>query len=696
MGRSNQVRVASRGCVVEAPGPRGTCLGFASGAARGVSLLPCMILAACMMTACSAPPPTTTPPVVVTVSPKTASVNISMMTSFTAQVQNGTQGTVTWQVNGTTGGTAATGTINVNGVYTAPAAIPSGGTVTIAAVSVDDKTKSDTAVLTILPPATVTVMPPTPTVAAGMTQTFTSTVTGAPSDGVTWEVDGIPGGFLTLGTISNTGVYTAPLSPPPGATVTITALSQADTTQSGSATTTLTFGTQSLQGPYAFTISGKNSAGMYSRAGSFVADGAGGIQGGLEDVNNAGVVATTQSFTGTFTVGVDGRGTLQFGDGLNPSIFRIALASNAQAQIISFDAAGTAIGEASLQDRSAFKATALNGTYVFDFFGQDSSGSAISEIGQFFADGQGGISLGLEDINDKGSLSQPTFTGTYSVPANSTTGRGAAQVVTSSGTFNYAFYMVSRGAAKFVSIDASPAPAVAGVLQQQLPGNHFSASTLNGTFGFLIAGANSAGDIATAGIFSPMGDGTLNAGVLDENNNGAVTPNQTFTGTYAVASSGRGTATFSATNRTYTFVFYLTAANNAVFQETDSAIVSDGAFTQQAAGPFTAASVQGNYAVGWGGAAAGTTQVIAGQFGLDASANVTAGSLDISTQPGTQTSAEAVTGTLTLGGAGRNVLTLNPATDNRNFAVYIISGTRMFSVGIDAGRLATGAMLKQF
>lgn len=696
MGRSSQASAVSLESMAQAQGTRRLRLLFASRASRGVSFLLCLVSASLGMTACSPPPRTTAIPVVVTVSPKAASVNISMMTSFTALVQNGAQGIVTWQVNGTAGGTAATGTINVNGVYTAPATIPSGGTVTITAVSVDDTTKSDSATLTILPPATVTVMPPTPTVAAGTTQTFTSTVTGAPSNGVTWEVNGIPGGFLTLGTISNTGVYTAPLSPPPGATVTITAVSQADTTQSGSSVATLTFGMQSLQGPYAFTMSGKNSAGTFSRAGSFVADGAGGIQGGLEDVNNAGVVAAAQSFTGTYTVGVDGRGTLQFGDGLNPSIFHIALASNAQAQIISFDAAGTAIGQASLQDRSAFKTSALNGTYVFDFFGQDSSGKAISEIGQFFADGLGGISLGLEDINDNGSPSQPAFTGTYSVPANSTTGRGTAQLVTSSGTFNYAFYMVSRGAAKFVSIDANPAAAVAGVLQQQLPGNHFSASTLNGTFGFLIAGANAAGNITTAGIFSPMGDGTLSAGVLDENNNGAVTPNQTFTGTYTVASSGRGTATFSATNRTYTFVFYLTAANNAVFQETDSAIVSDGVFTQQAAGPFTAASLQGSYAVGWGGAAAGTTQVIAGQFALDASASITAGSLDISTQPGTQTSAEAVTGTLAPGGAGRNVLTLNPATDNRNFAVYIISGTRMFSVGIDVGRLATGIIVNQF
>jgi len=40
---------------------------------------------------------------------------------------------VTWQVNGTTGGTAATGTISATGLFTAPAALPSAVTATIAA-----------------------------------------------------------------------------------------------------------------------------------------------------------------------------------------------------------------------------------------------------------------------------------------------------------------------------------------------------------------------------------------------------------------------------------------------------------------------------------------------------------------------------------------------------------------------------------
>jgi len=37
----------------------------------------------------------------------------------------------------------------------------------------------------------------------------------------------------------------------------------------------------------------------------------------------------------------------------------------------------------------------------------------------------------------------------------------------------------------------------------------------------------------------------------------------------------------------------------AVFQETDSGIVSDGVFQAQAPGPFTASSLAGDYAFRW-------------------------------------------------------------------------------------------------
>ncbi len=86
-------------------------------------------------------------------------------------------------------------------------------------------------------PVIVTISPTSATVAAGGTQQFTATVQNTSNTAVTWQVNGVTGGNATVGTISSSGLYTAPASP---ATVTVTAVSQADTTKSASAQVTIT------------------------------------------------------------------------------------------------------------------------------------------------------------------------------------------------------------------------------------------------------------------------------------------------------------------------------------------------------------------------------------------------------------------------------------------------------------------------
>jgi hypothetical protein len=78
----------------------------------------------------------------------------------------------------------------------------------------------------------VTVAPPTATLGASQTQQFTATVTGTANGAVTWSIN------PAVGTISTTGLYTAPASST-GQTVTVTATSVADPTKSGTAAVTL-------------------------------------------------------------------------------------------------------------------------------------------------------------------------------------------------------------------------------------------------------------------------------------------------------------------------------------------------------------------------------------------------------------------------------------------------------------------------
>ncbi len=180
---------------------------------------------------------TITPPVSVVVSPKTANVVAGLTQQFTATVTNATNTMVTWQVNNVAGGNATVGTISASGLYTAPATVPSGA-VTVKAISAADTTKFDTATVTITPPVSVVVSPKTANVVAGLTQQFTATVTNATNTMVTWQVNNVTGGNATVGTISASGLYTAPATVPSGA-VTVKAISVADTTKSDTAAVTV-------------------------------------------------------------------------------------------------------------------------------------------------------------------------------------------------------------------------------------------------------------------------------------------------------------------------------------------------------------------------------------------------------------------------------------------------------------------------
>ncbi len=80
---------------------------------------------------------------------------------------------------------------------------------------------------------TVSVFPSATSVVVGQTVPFTATVTGTTNTVVNWEVAGVPGGNPTVGTITTGGLYTAPSALPNPSTVVVTAVSQADTTKTG-------------------------------------------------------------------------------------------------------------------------------------------------------------------------------------------------------------------------------------------------------------------------------------------------------------------------------------------------------------------------------------------------------------------------------------------------------------------------------
>ena len=81
--------------------------------------------------------------------------------------------------------------------------------------------------------ATVVVTGPSDTRLGGTAQ-FTATLSGTSNTAVTWQVNGTAGGSAASGTISTSGLYTAPVAMPSSSSVTISAVSQASSSTSGS------------------------------------------------------------------------------------------------------------------------------------------------------------------------------------------------------------------------------------------------------------------------------------------------------------------------------------------------------------------------------------------------------------------------------------------------------------------------------
>ncbi|HEY2119225.1 MAG TPA: hypothetical protein VGH37_08590 [Candidatus Acidoferrum sp.] len=161
--------------------------------------------------------------------------------SFTASVTNSSDTSVNWSVNGISGGSAQVGTISADGVYTAPADLPQGGTIQVTATSHADSSKSGQAVVTITSDIAIAISPSSSNVELGSTQAFHALINsnGHPDATVRWSLSGsaCPG---SCGSIDANGNYIAPVILPNSTSVLITAVSAADPTKQNSASITVT------------------------------------------------------------------------------------------------------------------------------------------------------------------------------------------------------------------------------------------------------------------------------------------------------------------------------------------------------------------------------------------------------------------------------------------------------------------------
>ena len=161
------------------------------------------------------------------VRPWEAVLSLGQTEAFMATVTGTSNTAVTWTVS------PAIGSISSTGIYTAPTVLTGSQTVTVKATSVANPSISATASVTINPNISIALMPAAVTMTALQTLTFTASISNTSNTAVTWSIS------PAVGSISNSGVYTAPALIGSPQTVTVTVTSVAAPSLSATATVSL-------------------------------------------------------------------------------------------------------------------------------------------------------------------------------------------------------------------------------------------------------------------------------------------------------------------------------------------------------------------------------------------------------------------------------------------------------------------------
>lgn len=641
-------------------------------------------------------------PVSIDVGEASATVEVGATFQFHYSVYNASDTSVIWKVNDITGGDATVGTISTGGLYTASAVIPASNPVTVKAVANADKTKSDTAPVTITAPSSLTISPTSVTVPAGGTQQFTA------SSGASWEVIGPAGTDAgTWGTIDASGLYHAPAAPPWTGQVTVKGTSLSDTTKAGTGTVTIIFSNATLSGRYVFRYrtAEKPDAGFTGRlwaVGSFEADGAGAITNGSADFvsfASGGNASINAAFTGTYTVGADGRAAAEFvlamqGSPVLP--MKWVVNTPASGRIVAFDDTGSGWGNIDRQDLSTLGA-GFEGTYVFVYDGLVSPHRPLSAAGMFDVSG-GIVGSGMIDINDNGTLtSGAAVSGTCS-GIDPATGRGTWTITANSQTHDFVLY--AMGAWGFVFGSLSADQGYLGTASIQDKSAAYSNGSLAGDLVFISTGYAKVSETegtpaAAAGRATADGQGNLTAGVVDSIAGGSGSVNAPASGTYAISPNGRGTMALTVGGGTNTLVVYLFAASQAYYVSMMPGVTSTGLWLPQSAGGFNTASLRSSFALTLRETFVDAGNDVVGQMSLDG-LGALEGTADANFG-GVLAPAAALTGTYSLATNGRGEVALTLGQATASYAVYALSRRIVYLVPIGAGApSAAGYAYRQY
>jgi hypothetical protein len=449
-----------------------------------------------------------------------------------------------------------------------------------------------------------------------------------------------------------------------------------------------TFTNANLNGSFAFSYIGSDQGGFLAVAGSFVADGAGHITSGTQDINSGAGISTNVASSGTYLVRSDGRGTITLNSPAGNSTLDFVIVAGGHALVTRFDTRATGSGTIDQQTTSAFSNAALAGPFAFSLSGIDGGGLPLAIGGVFTSDASGNLTAGIDDSNDNGFVvTNNPITG--SIPVAST-GRGTATMNTSLGTLSFAYYVVDATHLKVVGINN--VSILGGEAFRQT--GPFSNASVSGPFAFTIAGADLLNGIpfAAGGVLTSDGAGNVTTGIEDFNDGGTISTAVPFTGTYTMASTGRGTLTLNTGAGVFTFAIY-PSSGGVLALETDNRFLTTGTALQQQTAAFSAGSFTGIYGMNFTGASSGSELDSIAELTADGVSKLT-GIIDINNSGGI-TFGQPLSGTFTPSANGRFPLSLQTPLGAQNIIVYLANGNRALFVEVDGGLVAAGDIRHQ-
>jgi hypothetical protein len=438
-----------------------------------------------------------------------------------------------------------------------------------------------------------------------------------------------------------------------------------------------------LNGSYAFLFSGSNATGDAIAAGSFTADGSGNIKNGVEDTNTTVGPPGNHTFTGTYTLGNDGRGVLTFANLAGSPAYAFAIdTTGAHGRLIEIDSGGTrGSGEIEKQTITACSFNTIAGDYVVGVTGSAASlpGSTAGPVvvaGRFTAtppaapSGMGILSNGEMDASIPGILTTKNpilVSGTFQTTSQA--GRCTLTAVpeqTISSDFTFSVYPIQGSAgvlteAFLVETDAvsTATPYLTnGELIQQVgypfadPKLAISAAGVASLTGNFLSGTNYVTDDAIVQMTGTSGS-TFTM-LATENQAGTILNNSAaLSGTFVNPdAAGR---LHSSIGTVFGLVFYVYNQNSALAIGEVNNNPFYGNFQPQTGAPFSVASLgkPGTLVEGTSGPTVNGDRDISGVVTLDGTSAVS-GTQDESTTSGN---------TLTESVAGAYVLTATGATN---------------------------------